>query len=34
MSIRELYRLWRDTVELGLGEIRLGLEMIRDAKRK
>jgi hypothetical protein len=34
MRVKDIYRLWRDTVELGLNEIRLGLEMIRNAKEK
>jgi len=34
MRIREMYKLWRSIVDVGLGEIRLGLEMIEDAKKK
>ena len=34
MRVRELYEMWRSLVELGLDEIRLGVGMVRDARRK
>ena len=33
MSLKGLFGMWKDMVSLGLGEIQVGLEMIREAKK-
>jgi hypothetical protein len=34
MGLKDAFRMWLNLVEVGLGEMRLGLEMVRDSMRK
>jgi hypothetical protein len=34
MSLREAYQMWRDLVDAGFGEIRLGLRMIGESRKR
>ncbi len=33
MNLKGVFRLWLHTVELGLNEIKIGVQMIKDSKK-